>query len=737
MLGPHTHTPAPTACGWRTSTARPLGGQWGEGERLTSDAPHYGGMPPPPGMPFRHPHSEQRRPARAHAVGPVLGPHARTDRTRDTRVAEPRLPAPEDGRPGDGQCLTPDAPHNGGRPASPGTAPHHPRGTKPPQGMQAKGTVLGPHTRTPAPTACGWRTPKARPLGGQWGEGERLTSDAPHNGGMPPPPGDAIPPPPQQATPARKGAHCGAGVGSPRPHRPHPGHTDRGTPAARPRGRAAGGRTVPDTRRPSQQWQASFPGDGPPPPPRHQAPTGHAGQGDSVGPPQPHTRAHSMWVADLNSPPIGRAVGGGGAPDLRRPSQRWNAPPPGDAIPPPPQRATPARKGAHCGDGAGSPGPHRPHPGHTGRGTPAARPRGWAGGGGTAPDTRRPSQRWQAIPPGDGPPPHPRHAAPTGHAGQGDNVGPPHPHPRACSTWMADPDSPLCGRAVGRGGAPDLRRPSQRWKAPPPGTPFRHPHCEQRRPARAHAGGLVLSPHARIDRTRDTRVAEPRLPAPEDGRPGETPDAPHNSGRPPPPGTAPHHHRGTQPPQGVQAKGGVLGPHTHTSAPTACGWRTPTARPSGGQSGEGERLTSDAPHNGGRHPPRGRHSAYTHSEQRRPARAHAVEPVPGPHARTNDTRNTRVAVPRLRAPGNGRSWEGQRLTPDAPHNGAGHPPGDGPPPPPQHAACTGHASQGDNVGPPHPHTRACSTWMADPDSPPSGRAVGGRGAPDLRRPSQR
>ena len=124
-----------------------------------------------PGTPFRHPHSEQRRPARAHAVGPVLGPHARTDRTRDTRVAEPRLPAPKDGRLGEGQRLTPDAPHNGGRPPPPGTAPHHPRGTQPPQGMQAKGTVLGPHTHTAAPTARGWQTPTARPVGGQSGEG--------------------------------------------------------------------------------------------------------------------------------------------------------------------------------------------------------------------------------------------------------------------------------------------------------------------------------------------------------------------------------------------------------------------------------------------------------------------------------------------------------------------------------------------------------------------------------------
>ena len=125
----------------------------------------------------------------------MLGPHAPTDRTRDTRAAEPWLPAPEDGRPGEGQRLTPGAPHNGGK---------HP------------------------------------------------------------PPGDALPPPPQRATPARKGARCGAGAGSPRPHRPHPGHTGRGTLAARSRGRAAGGGTAPDTRRSSQRWQASPPRGRPP-----------------------------------------------------------------------------------------------------------------------------------------------------------------------------------------------------------------------------------------------------------------------------------------------------------------------------------------------------------------------------------------------------------------------------------------------------------------------------------------
>ena len=115
----------------------------------------------------------------------------------------------------------------------------------------------------------------------------------------------------------------------------------------------------------------------------------------------------------------------------------------------------------------------------------------------------------------------------------------PHPHTRAHGMWVTDPNSLPSGRAVGGGGAPDHRRPSKGRKAPPLGTPFRHIHSEQRRPAKAHAVGPGMGPHARTYRTRDTRVAEPRLPAPEDGRPGEgqrlTPDAPRNGGRPPPP----------------------------------------------------------------------------------------------------------------------------------------------------------------------------------------------------------
>ena len=234
--------------------------------------------------------------------------------------------------------------------------------------------------------------------------------------------------------------------------------------------------------------------------------------------------------------------------------------PPGYALPPPPQRTTPARNGTRCGAGAGSPRPHRPHPGHKGRGTLAACSRGRAAGEGTAPDTRRPSEGWQAIPPGDGPPKPPRHA----------------------------------------------------------------------------------------------------------------------------------------PPQGMQAEGTVLGPHTHTSAPTARGWRTPSARPVGGQSGGGQRLTSDAPHNGGRHPPWGRPFRHPHSEQRRPAEAHAVGPVLGSHARTDRPRVTRVAEPLLPAPEDGRPGEGQRLTPDAPQNGGRPPPRGWPPTVPPARDLCGCAKAGEH-----------------------------------------
>ena len=584
---------------------------------------------------------------------------------------------------------------------------------------------------TPAPTAPGTHGSRNPGCPLQW-TGGRGRDSALHKTPLTmvegTPTGDTLLPAQQRSTPALKSARCGASAGSPRPHRPHPGHTGRGTLAARSRGRAAGGGTAPDTRRPSQQWQATPPKDGPPPPPRHAAPTGHAGQGDSVGPPHPHTCAHSTWVADPNSPKSGQAVGGGTAPDLRRPSQWWKVPPRGRPPPPHSEQSRPAR--AH----AVGPvlGPHA-RTDRT-RDTGVAEP--WL----PAPEDGRPGEGQRLTPdaphnggrlpppppPGDSLPPPPRHAASTGHAGQGDSVGPPHPHARNHSMWVADPNSPPSGRAVRGGGAPDLRRPSQRWKAPPPGMPLRRPHSEHRRPARAHAVGPVLGPHARTDRIRDTRVAEPRLPAPEDGLPGEgqrlTPDAPHNGGRPAPPGTAPHHPHGTQPPRGVQAKGTVLYPHTHTPAPTACGWRTPTARPVGGQFREGECLTTDAPHNGGRHPPG--NALPPLPQQALPPSKHArCGADAGPHARTDRTRDTRVAEYRPPAPEGGRPGEGQRLTPDAPHN-------DGRPAPPETAPHHPHGTQppqgvqakGTVLGP-HTHTPAPTArgWRT-----PTARPVGGQ-----------
>ena len=500
---PHPHTSAHST--WVADPNSPPSGRAaGGGTAPDLRRPSQWWKAPPLGTPFRHPHSEQRRPARAHAVGPVLGPRARTDRTRDTRVAEPWLPAPEDGRPGEGQRLTPGAPHNGGRPPPPGTAPHHPRGTQPLQGMQAKGTVLGPHTHTPAPTTRGWQTPTARPSG-----------------------------------------------------------------------RAVGGGTAPDLRRPSQWWKAPPPG----------TPFCH-----------PHSEQHRPARAHAVRPVLG--------PHARTDRTRDT--------------------------GVAEPWLPAPEDGRPGEGQRLT--------------TDAPHNGGRPPPPGDGPPPPPQHAAPTGHAGEGNSVGPPHPHTRAHSTGVADPNSPPSGRAVGGGTAPDLRRPSQRWKAPPLGTPFHHPHSEQRRPARAHAVGPVLGPHARTDRTRDTRVAEPWLPAPEDGRPGEgqplTPGAPHNGGRPAPPGTAPHHPRGTHPPQGMQARGTVFWPpHPHTRAHST--WvADPNGTPSGRAVGGGTAPDLRSPSQWWKAPPPGTPFRHPHSEQRRPARAQAVGPVLGPHARTDRTRDT-------------------------------------------------------------------------------------------------
>ena len=149
----------------------------------------------PPGTPVRHPHGKQRRPARAHAVGPVLGPHARTSAPGTHGSRNPRLPSPEGGRLGEGQRLTPDAAHNSGRPAPPDpphggrTAPSQVGGnrdrTAPPQARRTEQGTGAEHaeghgprgTALPAPSAGTARGAHATPPRGG-GSGRRGSASA-------------------------------------------------------------------------------------------------------------------------------------------------------------------------------------------------------------------------------------------------------------------------------------------------------------------------------------------------------------------------------------------------------------------------------------------------------------------------------------------------------------------------------------------------------------------------------
>ena len=133
------------------------------------------------------------------------------------------------------------------------------------------------------------------------------------------------------------------------------------------------------------------------PAPRHAAPTGRADQGDRVGPPHPHARAHSTWIADPNSLPSGRAVGGGGAHDPRRPRNSGRHPPRGrpsaslatpsqvggnrDRTAPPQARQTEQGTGAGYAEGHGPRGTTLPAPSAgTARGAHATPPRGGGSG---------------------------------------------------------------------------------------------------------------------------------------------------------------------------------------------------------------------------------------------------------------------------------------------------------------------------------------------------------------------
>ena len=193
-------------------------------------------------------------------MGPVLGPHARTDRTLDTRVAEPRLPAPEDGRPGEGQRLTPDAPRNDGRhpprgrpsatPTTSNAPTHQPRDirTSPPALRHSDTTMAEPaaprKTRPRSPTLDAAHE-VIRALGLRGGEGDLPQGDAVTDSDLeavpvqepstesapaePAPPAGSVP----TLCPAWKQGHCTGEGWCPKQH-PQPGPDDGALPEVGP-----------------------------------------------------------------------------------------------------------------------------------------------------------------------------------------------------------------------------------------------------------------------------------------------------------------------------------------------------------------------------------------------------------------------------------------------------------------------------------------------------------------------
>ena len=225
------------------------------------------------------------------------------------------------------------------------------------------------------------------------------------------------------------------------PPQPPTGPQAAGAPAPTPRGRGDG----PPSPRPREE-----PERGPPPRPSRRLPQ----EPRRTSEPAP-TRQDAAQIA----PSEGGRARTGVVP---------GATPPMDRTTPVTPALLPAQGRQRDGTRQSDPPPCRPSPAAQTGGTAHPPP----------PPARPPAHERHG--------PAPRHAAPTGRADQGDRVGPPHPHARADSTWVADPNSPPNGRAVGGGGAPDPRRPSQQWKAPPPGTPFRQPHNPK--PSRGEPG---------------------------------------------------------------------------------------------------------------------------------------------------------------------------------------------------------------------------------------------------------
>ena len=174
-------------------------------------------------------------------------------------------------------------------------------------------------------------------------------------------------------------------------------------------------------------------------------------------------------------------------------------------------------------------------------------------------------------------------------------------------------------------------------------------------------------------------------PPPYRPRPGRTTGG--YGARPPPPARPPAYERHGPAPRHAAPTGTEQGPHTRRPAPTTRGSRTPTARPVDGQSGEGERMTPDAPRNGRRHPPRGRPAATPttpsqvggNRDRTAPPQARQTEQGTGAgHAEGHGPRGTALPAPSAgttrdahATPPNGGGGSGHRESASA-HTRKGH-----------------------------------------------------------------
>ena len=256
-------------------------------------------------------------------VGGGQDAKAQGTRGRKTRKAGHNGGA-EGGRRGKGKKKKKKKPNN-----------NHKQGNPSPEGAEqtksegeahqnAPGRPARPTRPSRARTRTAARQPAKRAGSRGW---ESARPRTPHTQARGAPPGTLMPPP-QRAKPARKSARCGVGDRSPRPHPPRTYSQWVVGPGSPPRGRAVGGGRAPDPGRPTPRQEA------PPPGRPRAAPTARKASSKEralwgwwrVPTPAP-PRTQSQWVAGPGSPPRGRAVGGGRAPNPERPTPRAEAPP--------------------------------------------------------------------------------------------------------------------------------------------------------------------------------------------------------------------------------------------------------------------------------------------------------------------------------------------------------------------------------------------------------------------------